>query len=321
MVMGMLTGACRDLSHDASSSGFPTIVGQVNAAFPAVVRIRGRGDLAQGNGSGFFIRGQHGEPLIVTNHHVIWGADSISVDRADGTTDIATLVGADPSTDLAVLAPHSQSVPGMLSFGDDSVLSPGDWLFSLGSPSGLFNATSVGILSARTLVPRATVVAQNLVDHIFAEASLGPGGSGGPLIDLHGHVVGVNVAEVGTSRGFAIAIPSALASKVVSDLARDGRSLHSSAGLDVVNDVESPLSHGLVKVISVLPGDTAESANIRVGDQILSISGSLLHGVGDFRIRIYTAKPGSHLKCDVVRDGKHMTLVLNTRELTSKDTR
>lgn len=311
-------GACRDTGRDSSAAVCPTVAEQTAAALPAVVRVRTHGAQSQGDGSGFFIRGERGGPLVVTNHHVIWGAEEILIERADGYTDTADVLGVDTASDLALLTPRTNRAPKALTLADDSSVHVGDWLISVGSPAGIFGAASFGILSARSRVPGATVPAQKYVDHIFTAAALGPGGSGGPVLDLRGLVVGISVARAGTIQGLGIAIPSSLASLIFGDLQRTGRSQHSSAGLDVVDDIGSNLPLGSVRVVSTMSGGAAES-ELQPGDRILSVGGRTLRGAADFRNRIFNAAPDSELKLEASRDGRSISPFLRLQPLPASE--
>jgi serine protease Do len=312
---GMSVEACRNAPQDTST----IVVGLADAARPAVVRVFGRGGLAQPSGSGFYIRGRHGKSLVVTNHHVIWGADDILIERNDGTTDTASIVGTDPSSDLALLSPRSNSASNSLSFGDDGSLHQGEWLVCIGSPIGLLNAMSVGILSARARVYGATLAAQKNVDHLFTEAALGPGSSGSPLLDMHGRVVGINVSITGSIRGLGVAIPSSLALGIIQDLELSGQSLHSTAGIDVIDRTDTKSQKSAFWVKSVTPGGPADLAQFRVGDQIVAVDGKRLLNVSDFQIRVFLAAPGSTLRVDIVRDGKPLSSTIHVQLVSAPD--
>jgi S1-C subfamily serine protease len=301
-----LLGGCRRRPVD-----IPDVAPLVEAVRPAVVRVRGRGGMAQTEGSGFFIRGASGEPLLVTNHHVVWGAADVVVERSDGVTEPAALIAVDAATDLALLRPGSRSVPATLSFGDDAELQVGSWLVALGSPEGVFNAASLGILSARGLVPRATLPAERLVDHLFIDSALGAGGSGGPIVDLAGRVVGVSLAVMGNSR-LGVALPASLAAVVVKDLERDGRSVHGFAGVALGDEQRSDKS---VRVTAVVSGGPAAEAQLQVGDRIDRIDGQPLDGPWDLRRRLFMSQPGATARLRVARGTEQVDAVLHLQPL------
>jgi serine protease DegQ len=309
-----LLAACRRGS-DGASIGRPDVAALIDAALPAVVRVRGRGGMAQTEGSGFFIRGDAGQPLVVTNHHVVWGAAEIAIERQDGVTETAALVGVDDTTDLALLRPSSRSAPATLSFGDDSGLRVGGWVLALGSPDGLFNAASTGVLSARALVPGAKLPAERLVDHLFIDAALGAGSSGGPVLDLGGRVVGVSLAILGGSRGLGVLLPSGLAARVVRDLEREGRSAHGFAGVALADEVDAGRSSGSVRVTAVVPGGPADQAHLRTGDRILALDGARLRGAADLRRRLFTTPPGGLARLDLARTTERIEATLRLQPL------
>src|ERR1041384_134158 len=154
----------------------------IRSAAEAVVRIHPHGDRAQGCVSVFFFVARSGDIYVATNYHVVWGATTVSIERSDATTEAASVMAVDPATNLALLRPAASTAPATLSFGDDMELTQGDWVCSLGSLGGVFNAASTGIVSARGRLPEAKVVGQRLVEHLFIDAVVGPGSSGGPVV-------------------------------------------------------------------------------------------------------------------------------------------
>jgi len=178
---------------------------------------------------------------------------------------------------------------------------------------------SVGILSARARVYGATLAAQKNVDHLFTEAALGPGSSGSPLLDMHGRVVGINVSITGSIRGLGVAIPSSLALGIIQDLELSGQSLHSTAGIDVIDRTDTKSQKSAFWVKSVTPGGPADLAQFRVGDQIVAVDGKRLLNVSDFQIRVFLAAPGSTLRVDIVRDGKPLSSTIHVQLVSAPD--
>lgn len=271
------------------------------ALLPAVVRVHGRGAMAQTDGSGFFIRNGGGEPRVVTNHHVVWGATEIAIERNDGVTETAAVVGVDPATDLALLRPTSGTAPGVLSFGDDQSVAPGSWLMAAGSPEGVFNAVSLGILAARGRVPQGTLPAERHVDHLFFDAALGAGSSGGPLVNLSGRVVGVNLAILGGSRHLGVAVPSSVAQSVLGELEREGRAVHAFAGVEIADERDGGRNGGAARVTAVATASPAETAGVLPGDLIDQLDGRPLQGAIDLRRRLFLAHPGTAVRLHVLR--------------------
>ena len=251
------------------------------------------------------------EAVIVTNYHVIWGAEEVSVEWSDHATDHAVVLGADSSADIAVLRPRATAGHAALSWGDDTRLEPGDSVLAIGSPAGVLNAVSQGIIAAKAQVPGATVLAQRVVDHFFTDSALGAGASGGPLLDLNGRVVGVNFGVAGASRGLSIAIPASLAKLVVSDLSRGVQQARASLGLEVRED-----RAGIVRVALVAPASAADAVGVRPSDEIVSLNGRKIRGAIDFQSCAFTAQPGASAKLEIVRDGRSHLYTLTTSPLS-----
>jgi serine protease Do len=267
--------------------------------------------MAQGGGAGFVVRGDDGEPIIVTNSHVVWGATEIAVERNDHRVDRAVLAGSDPAVDLAVLRFASKPELPVLSFGDDLSLRAGDAIISIGSPAGVLNAVSLGILSTRAKVPEATIPGEQSIEYLFTDALLSPGCSGGPVLDAQGAVVGVNAAVAAGSRGLGIAIPSHLAARVVRALERGGHYAHSRSGVQVADDLAD--GHPHVTAIAA----SATGVDVQVGDRIVAIDGTPLDTVADFRWREFMDGPGTKWQVDLLRAGHDLSTEWHLHELSS----
>lgn len=316
--MMLLVSACRDSTwfhRQRDSDDLPALV---KSSLSSVVRVLPKGDGAQPGGAGFFVRGQDGSNVVITNYHVIWAAGEISLERNDHTLDRAIVLGVDAETDLAVLRPETVRPGTALAFGDDLALRIGEPVVSIGSPAAVLNAVSVGILSARAAVPDATLPGESAVDYLFTDAIISPGCSGGPLLDTHGRVVGVNAAVVGGGHGLGVAIPSHLAARVTSVLERGARYLHSSTGLRVA---DAPLEGGGqagVRVTAILAGGPGDLASLHVGDIIMALDGQSLMESSDLRWREFMDAPGTVWKLRVKRGGNELpSLTLSLRELSS----
>ncbi len=280
------------------------------AARPSIVRVIGLGGMAQGAGSGFFIRGERGDLFVISNNHVVWGAADIEIELADGTVLPVVLVGADPAIDLVVLRPAAGLVVRPLSFADDDYLRPGDAVLSMSSFPGLAGAVSVGVLSGRGKVADATLPGERSVDYLYTDAVMSAGTSGGPLLDTNGRVIGINAAVVGTGRGLGIAIPSHLAQRVVGVIEHDGRFEHSFAGLRVIDDRSGPLEPAGARVTSVDSAGPADLGQVRIDDRILAINGVVVHGASDVLWHEFMDGPGAHWKMDVERQAQRLSLAV-----------
>jgi len=259
---------------------------------PSVVKISvkvrtGNGLVPQAQGSGF-IYSKDG--FIVTNNHVVKGADAIEVTFPDGMISKADLVGADPYSDLAVIrvAPNLSNLQPLL-MGNSSGLKVGDLVFAVGNPFGLSGSMTEGIVSQldRTL---NTEYGYLIVGVVQTDAAINPGNSGGPLLNAWGEVIGVNSAiasQSGDFSGVSFAVPSDLMVKVVSSLIRDGSYEHpwlGLAGADMTPAIAEAMrinySRGLL-VTSVAPGSPVLKGGIRAGNKIMIIDGQRLNIGGD----------------------------------------
>lgn len=188
------------------------VVEIVRSALGSVVTVRTAGEMAQGSGSGFIVRGREGSKVVLTNKHVIWGATEVRVELFDGTSVVAMVVDDDSPLDLAVLriSPGAVKDARALTLGDDERLQLGEPLISIGSPAGIPHAVSVGVFSARGKKPGPQQSGPPS-DCLFTDAALSPGTSGGPVLNLEGQVVGVNAGQVGQTGGLGVIIPARLA--------------------------------------------------------------------------------------------------------------
>ncbi len=269
-------------------------------------------------GSGFVMSP---DGYIVTNNHVVEGADSIKVNlRADGNGEVsydAEIVGTDKETDLALLKIKANVSLPYLSFGDSDALKVGQWVMAIGNPFGLDHTVTAGIVSAKG----RTIGAGPYDNFIQTDASINPGNSGGPLINMDGQVVGINTAIIASGQGIGFAIPSRLARQVIDQLKEYKTVKRGWLGVSIQDvDANSAKALGLKEakgalVSSVTPGDPADKAGIRAGDVILSVEGVSVADAGDLTRKIGDLLPGAKVGVTVWRDGKttRLTLVLGER--------
>ncbi|MFP4512584.1 MAG: S1C family serine protease [Acidimicrobiales bacterium] len=269
------------------------------AVAPSVVQI----DTDFGLGSGIIM---DDEGHILTAAHVIQGANAVRVRLADGTMVEASIVGTHPETDVGVVAIDSRPglVPAVL--GVDADIAVGQMAVAVGSPFGLEQTVTSGIVSAldRPVETEATY----LVGMIQTDASINPGNSGGALADRHGRVIGVNDAirtQGGGNEGVGFAIPIDLAVSIAERLI-DGEPIQSGfLGVSVREAVEGRPG---ALVQEVTPGTPADDAGIEVGDLIVSIDGQPIRGVRDLRASILALEPGTPVTVTVVRDDSDIDL-------------
>lgn len=267
-------------------------------------------------GSGFFI---DGSGHIVTNNHVIDGADNIEVRLSGGKTLKATLVGADPLTDLAVLKVEPPKGQAFVQFSEDVRLRVGDWVVAVGNPYGLSGTVTAGIVSAIGGEGRDG----QFLDFIQIDAPINRGNSGGPTFDLKGRVVGVNSAiysETGGSVGIGFAIPAHVAEQTVSQLIKNGSVTRGYLGVniqDVTTDLAAALGRKELKgaiIGDVVADSPAAKAGVETQDVILAVNGDPIEGASDLTRTVAALAPGSRANLKILRNGAEKTLAVTLRE-------
>jgi len=312
-------------TSEPAAAGSVLPIGRIyRDAQPGVVEISAGSGTSQAQGSGW-VYDTTGH--VVTNQHVVEGASDITVRFANGSTHPATLVGTDPSTDLAVLtvdAPASLLRP--LELGDSTGVAVGDAVVALGSPFGLEGTITSGIVSA---LHREMTAPNNFTinDSIQTDAAINHGNSGGPLLNMRGQVVGVNAqieSESGGNDGVGFAIPSNTVRAIVSQLIDTGEVEHAYLGITMVTTENG------VAVTEVKPGTPADAADIKPatgmrtvdgervptgGDVIVAFDGKPIAGSADLQSAVDGKKPGDEVSLTVVRDGQRTTIhvTLGTR--------
>ncbi|MBM3568374.1 MAG: DegQ family serine endoprotease [Alphaproteobacteria bacterium] len=276
---------------------------------------------AQSLGSGFII---DAGGTIVTNNHVIEGADEISVTLHDNTRLKAKLVARDPKTDLAVLKVESAKPLPATKWGASDRARVGEWVLAIGNPFGLGGTVTAGILSARS----RDINAGAYDDFLQTDAPINRGNSGGPLFNMAGEVIGVNSAiysPTGGSVGIGFAIPSALAQNVVASLRDHGRVRRGWLGVRI-QTVTDELAEGLglqkkkgALVASVQDGSPARQSGIEAGDIILTFNGKEVNEMRGLPRIVAETEIDRSVKVEVWRKGKPMTFTVKVGELPEDD--
>jgi putative serine protease PepD len=272
-------------------------------AYRGVVQITARSGGSSAEGSGF-VYDSSGH--IVTNDHVVDGAQSLSVKFWNGKTYDAKLVGSDSSTDLAVLkvdAPDSQLHP--LTLGTSSKLVVGDPVVAIGSPFGLEETVTSGIVSALHRSIDSLNQGFTISDAIQTDAAINHGNSGGPLLNASGQVIGVNAqirSDSGGSDGIGFAIPSDTVRSIAGQLISSGKAEHAYLGVSLDSNAAS------ARVAEVRPGTPAEKAQLRAGDVITAVDGTKVETADALTRAIDARQPGDTVTVKFRRDGKDQTV-------------
>jgi len=261
----------------------------------------------QSLGSGVVVDAENG--YIITNHHVIDGADEISVNLSDGRTMKAKLIGSDPETDVAVLQVKADNLAA-LRLADSDSLRVGDFLVAIGNPFGLGQTVTSGIVSA---LGRSGLGIEGYEDFIQTDASINPGNSGGALVNLNGELVGINTAilsKSGGNVGIGFAIPINMVREVMSQLIEHGSVQRGSLGAqaqDLTPELATAFgidaTRGAV-VTQVDSGSPADKAGLKAGDVITSINGRPVQDASDVRNGVGLLRIGQKVDLEVLRDGK-----------------
>ncbi len=268
-------------------------------------------------GSGFVI---DREGYIVTNNHVIENADEIKVMLANGKAFDATVVGRDPKTDVALIKVEPSSDLDPLEMGDSDELRVGSWVVAIGSPFGLEQTVTAGIVSAKGRI----IGSGPYDDFIQTDASINPGNSGGPLINMKGEVVGINTAIIAAGQGIGFAIPINMAKEILSQLKENGQVTRGWLGVGI-QEVTSELaeSFGLQEkkgalVSQVFEDGPAEKAGIEQGDIILEFDGKEINDSGDLPRIVASTPAGKTVTIRLFRDGEVITRDATVGEMEEK---
>ena len=262
----------------------------------------------QSLGSGVIISA---EGIILTNAHVVDGAEQIKVHLADQRVFPGEVVGVDSKTDVAVLRIKSEQPLPVAVLGDSDRIKVGHWALAIGNPFGLDSTLTVGVVSA---TGRSNVGIEDYEDFIQTDASINPGNSGGPLLNIYGEVVGINTAIVAAGQGIGFAIPINLARQIAEQLLTSGEVTRGWLGV-TMQPLDPALAEafGLDKVSGalvtrVLPDTPAERAGIQRGDVLLSFAGKAVRGVRELQLLVASAPIGKGVPVQVLRDGARLTL-------------
>ena len=304
-----------------------TITRAVAKVAPAVVNIRvhknrpdgQRGQEGGGSGSGFVIAP---DGFILTNSHVVHGADKIQVTLADGAIFAADLIGEDPGTDLAVIRINSPLQLSHAHLGDSKTIRVGQIAVAIGSPFGFQQTVTAGVVSALGRSMRSQ--SGRLIDNVIqTDAALNPGNSGGPLVNSGGEVIGVNTAIILPAQGICFAIASNTAEFVAAWLIKEGRIRRSWIG---VIGQDAPIHRRVVRfhrlaaeqgvlVAGIEPGSPASRAGLREGDVIVAFDGEPVSGIDELHRQLVAEAIGIPKVMTIIRHTEKLDVVITPEEL------
>ncbi len=308
----------------AAAAGLPDLTHLVASALPAVVglvttqsagpddgdavrdlydKLHEGGGARKGVGSGFII---HPDGWILTNAHVVEGADKVVAEVGERNARVpARVVGIDSETDLALVKIDTDRPLPFLRLGDSDQLQAAQWVVAIGCPFGLDHSVSLGIVSHTERTDISPVGRPGTYDFIQTDASINPGSSGGPVIDLEGDVVGIAAAVNATGHGIAFAIPVNMAKTIVDQLHTNGHVIRSWLGVSV-KELPAQLNSNAsgVEVTEVAAGSPAARAGVRSGDIITTVQGHAILNPARLRWFVSMAGVGKEVAMDVHRKGE-----------------
>lgn len=272
----------------------------------------------RGTGSGFIISG---DGLILTNAHVVSGADTVTVTMKDGREISGKVVGQDSLTDVAVVRVQANNLP-TVPLGNSDGLKPGEWAIAIGNPLGLDNTVTAGIISATGRSSAEVRVADKRVSFIQTDAAINPGNSGGPLLNQRGEVIGMNTAIIGGAQGLGFAIPINTAQRISQQLISKGRVDHPYLGIqmrgltaDLRDQINRDREVGFrvqddqgVVIFRVMPNSPAARAGLRNGDVIKKVNGQTVTKADQVQQAVENASVGGNLRLEVSRGGNTTTV-------------
>ncbi|MEG3440227.1 HhoA/HhoB/HtrA family serine endopeptidase [Pannus brasiliensis CCIBt3594] len=276
--------------------------------------------LERGTGSGFLISE---DGLLLTNAHVVEGADRVKVTLKNGQTYQGKVLGVDSMTDVAVVKIEAENLP-TVTFGNAEALIPGEWAIAIGNPLGLDNTVTVGIISALGRTSSEVGVPEKRVRFIQTDAAINPGNSGGPLLNANGEVIGINTAIRADAQGLGFAIPIETARKVATQLSSKGKAEHPYIGIHMVTlspEIRQQLNESRelkfnikrdegVIVLRVVENSPASRAGLQPGDIILKVGGEAVKTASDVQEGVEKSSIGAKLDLEVDRDGNPIPLTV-----------
>ena len=280
-----------------------------------------QGDQVQrGTGSGFIV-GKDGR--ILTNAHVVDGADTVTVVLKDGRSFQGKVLGKDELTDVAVVKIQADNLP-TVTLGNSEQLQPGQWAIAIGNPLGLDNTVTTGIISATGRSSNQIGAPDKRVQFIQTDAAINPGNSGGPLLNSRGEVIGMNTAIIQGAQGLGFSIPINTVQRISNQLATTGKAQHPYLGIQMVGltpqlkqNINSDPNIGLnvqedqgVLVVKVVPNSPAAKAGIRAGDVIQKLNGQAVTDASSIQQAVDNSQIGGEVRLELRRNGQNVSLAV-----------
>lgn len=262
----------------------------------------------RGKGSGFIVTD---DGYILTNNHVVEGADKITVTLSSGDVHTAEIIGSDPTFDLAVIRIDADDLP-VLELGDSDAVRVGEWVIAIGNPFGFESSVTVGVVSAKNRSVRARNL--NFDGFLQTDAAINPGNSGGPLLNLDGRVVGINTAIIPYAQGIGFAVPVNMARQIMDDLLKYGKVRRGWLGVRV-----QPLTRDFAEAYGleseegavigdVVQGSPADRAGLRRGDVVISLAGKPVRDYRDLVVAVRQHLAGDRIEMQIIREGRKMKI-------------
>ncbi len=274
--------------------------------------------IERGTGSGVIVSD---DGKIITNAHVVAGADSVKITLRDGRSLTGLVIGTDEVTDLAVIKVEAYDLPVAL-MGKSANLTPGEWAIAIGNPLGLDNTVTIGIISALGRSSSQVGVPDKRVSFIQTDAAINPGNSGGPLLNAKGEVIGINTAIRAGAQGLGFAIPIETVERIAEQLFAKGKADHPYIGIQMVGitpetktqinedrntEFQITRDQGVI-VTRVMPQSPAEKAGLKTGDVIIKVGGQEVKTSEAVRQRVELSQVGVNLPLEIVRQDQIMVI-------------
>ncbi|MCC5634857.1 trypsin-like peptidase domain-containing protein [Nostoc sp. CHAB 5844] len=282
----------------------------------------------RGNGSGFIISSSG---QILTNSHVVDGADTVTVTLKDGRTFDGQVLGEDPVTDVAVIKIDANNLP-TVSLGNSEVLQPGEAVIAIGNPLGLNNTVTSGIISATGRSSSDIGATDKRVDYLQTDAAINPGNSGGPLLNARSQVIGMNTAILRGAQGLGFAIPINTVQRIAQELITKGRVEHPYLGVQMVTltpEIKERINNRFgdrinlttdkgVLLVSIVPRSPAAAAGLRPGDVIQRINNQSVTKVEEIQRILENSQIGNPLPVEIERNGQITQITVSPAPLPAQ---